>query len=145
MADSSTRDGTAAVLARFLAAFKERDLDALVELIAKDCAVESMASGGLTGRDGLRNLYREWFTAFPDLAVHAQETLVDGDRGALVLTAAGTDLGGFMNLPATGRSFRLQGVIVLTVAGGQVVRYRSVYDFTGLLVQVGILKAKPAV
>jgi predicted ester cyclase len=83
-------------------------------------------------------------TAFPDVAVHASEMLVDGDRGVLSITLAGTDKGGFMGLPPTGRSFRLSAVIVLTVADGQVVRYRSVYDFTGLLVQVGILKAKPA-
>jgi steroid delta-isomerase-like uncharacterized protein len=144
MAESLTRASTAATVARFLSAFKERDLEALVALVSKDCVVESMVSGGLSGREGMRDLYREWFTGFPDLAVHAQETIIDGDRGAVVLTAAGTDLGGFMGQPATGRSFRLQGVIVLTIADEQIVRYRSVYDFTGLLVQVGILKAKPA-
>ena len=139
----ATRDATEAMLLRFLAAFRAHDLTALTSLVSPDCVVDRVSGAGLSGRDGIKHLYGEWFSGFPDMAVHAQETLVDGDRGVLFLTAAGTDTGGFMGLPATGRSFRLTGVIVITVADGQIVRYRSVYDFTGLLVQVGILKAKP--
>jgi steroid delta-isomerase-like uncharacterized protein len=140
----STRDATAAVLSRFLSAMKQRDLSAVVTLVSQDCVIESMTSGGLVGSEGMRHLYGEWLAAFPDLAVHGEETVIDGDRGVLVMTLAGTDLGGFMSLPATGKSFRLSAVMVLTVAESKIVRYRSVYDFTGLLVQVGILKAKPA-
>jgi len=132
------------MLTRWLTAMKARDLETLVALASPDCVAESMLTGQLSGREGIRQIFREVFKAFPDFAVHAQETLIDEDRGVLVLTSAGTDLGGFMGLPPTGRAFRVAVVIVLTVANDQVVRYRSVYDFTGLLVQVGILKAKPA-
>ena len=131
------------MLTRWLDAIKQRNLESLVALVAPHCVVESISSSGLSGREGIRQLYHEWFAGFPDVAVHAEETLIDGDRGVLVLTLAGTDLGGFMGIPATGRSFRLSAALFLTVADEQVVRYRSVYDFTGLLVQVGILKAKP--
>jgi steroid delta-isomerase-like uncharacterized protein len=144
MVESSTRDLTTLILGRLVTLVKQRDLDGLVALASDDCVVESMTKSGLAGRSGIRALFSEWFTAFPDMAVHTQETIVDGDRGVLVLTLAGTDLGGFMGLPATGKAFRLSAVMVLTVADNQIARYRSVYDFTGLLVQVGILKAKPA-
>ena len=142
MADA-TRNATEAVLQKYLAAFRTHDLEAIAALASADCVVDSVAAAGLSGRDGIRQLYREWFAGFPDLAVHTQETLIDGDRAVVFLTVAGTDNGGFMGLPPTGRSFRLTGAIVITVADGQIIRYRSLYDFTGLLVQVGILKAKP--
>ena len=45
--------------------------------------------------------------------------IIDGNRVAQLATAEGTNMGGLMGLP-------------------------RIYDFTGLLVQVGILKAKPA-
>ena len=140
---ATTREATEATLLRFLAAFKAHDLNAIVDLVSPDCVVDSMVAAGLSGRDGIRQLYAEWFQGFPDLAVHAQETLIEGDRAVAFLTTAGTDTGGFMGLPPTGRSFRLIGAVIITVADGQIVRYRSLYDFTGLLVQVGILKAKP--
>ena len=139
-----TREAMEAVMLRWLAGIRQRDLQALADMVSADCVIESLSGAGLAGKDGIKQLYGEWLSAFPDVAVHAQEMLVDGDRGVLSITMAGTDKGGFMGLPPTGRSFRLSIVIVLTVTDGQIVRYRSVYDFTGLLVQVGILKAKPA-
>ncbi len=140
----ATRGATEAMLLRWLAAIRDRDVDRLASLVSPDCEVDAMTSPGMTGRDGIRRIYQEWFNAFPDVAVHAQEMIIEGDRGALVLMMAGTDHGGFMGLPATGRSFRMPCVMLFTVADEQVLRYKSVYDFTGLLAQVGNLKVKPA-
>ncbi len=70
--------------------------------------------------------------------------LIDGDRVALGATLNGTDTGGGMNLPPTGKSFRVPALF-LSHLGESHIRYeRRVYDFTGLLIQVGVLKAKPA-
>ena len=33
---------------------------------------------------------------------------------------------------------------VFEIRGRQIVRERRIYDFTGLLLQIGVLKAKPA-
>ena len=139
-----TRNEVEAILLRWLAGIRARDLAGPAELVSPDCVIESISGAGLSGREGIKHLYGDWINAFPDVAVHAQETLVDGDRGVLVLMMAGTDSGGFMGLPPTGRSFWLSAVIVFTIADGLIVRYKSIYDFTGMLVQVGILKAKPA-
>ena len=141
----TTREAIVAILRRWVMAMNQRDLESLVALVAPDCVVQSSTGAALSGRDGIRHLYGDWFSGFPDMVTHAEDMLVDEDRAVLIFTAAGTDRGGFMGLPATGKSFRQSGVIVLTIADGLVVRYRSVYDFTGLLIQVGILKAKPAV
>src|SRR5580765_5800798 len=72
----STREATEATLLRFLAAFKAHDQNAIANLVSPDCVVDSMVAAGLSGRDGIRQLYAEWFQGFPDLAVHAQETLI---------------------------------------------------------------------
>jgi predicted ester cyclase len=59
-------------------------------------------------------------------------------------TFSGDDRGGFMGLPPTGRHVTIPVVFVYEFRDGQIVHERRVYDFTGLLVQVGTLKAKPA-
>ena len=138
------RNATEATLLRWLAAIRQRDVDALVSMVSVDCDVEAMTSPGMTGRDAITRVYQEWFNAFPDVAVHAQDTIIEDDRGVMVLTIAGTDMGGFMGLPPTGKAFRMTAVMIFTVVNGQVLRYRSVYDFTGLLAQVGNLRVKPA-
>lgn len=59
-------------------------------------------------------------------------------------TISGTDMGGFMGVPATRRPFRMPIVFFYTFRDGQITYERRIYDFTGLLVQIGVLKAKPA-
>jgi predicted ester cyclase len=73
-----------------------------------------------------------------------EELVIEGDRAAEVTSAAGTDTGGFLGLPATGRPFHLPMVILYTFDGPTIVHERRIYDFTGMLVQIGVLKAKPA-
>jgi hypothetical protein len=49
-----------------------------------------------------------------------------------------------MGLPPSGRQFRFRAVFLLRVGDGLVVEEQRIYDFTGLLVQIGALKAKIA-
>jgi hypothetical protein len=44
----------------------------------------------------------------------------------------------------TGRPAQLPIVFVCKVANGLITHERRIYDFTGMLVQIGVLKAKPA-
>ena len=55
-----------------------------------------------------------------------------------------SDIGGFMGLPPTGKRFTLPIVFLLVVRDGRIQYERRIYDFTGLLIQLGVLKAKPA-
>jgi steroid delta-isomerase-like uncharacterized protein len=139
-----TRDEIIAFFARRQDAFARHDAAALAAAHAEDCVMESPWAGTVTGSEAIEQVYRHWFTAFPDVAYQGEELLIDGNRVAQIATFVGTDRGGFMGLPATGRPFRLPLVLVCTLNEHQIVHQRSIYDFTGMLVQIGMLKAKPA-
>ena len=126
------------------AAFLRRDVGALADLYAEDGVVESLMAGTVRGRDAIGNVYRAWFAAFPDVVITSEDLIVDGLRAAHFMTHAGTDSGGFMGLPPTGKPFRIPIVHFFEFRDGRIVRERRIYDFTGLLVQIGVLKAKPA-
>ncbi len=49
-----------------------------------------------------------------------------------------------MGLSPTGKHFQFPLVLIFTFENGLIVHERRIYDFTGLLTQVGVLKAKPA-
>ncbi|MEP7307064.1 MAG: ester cyclase [Acidobacteriota bacterium] len=126
-------------------ALRRRDSTALADLHAQMGVLESPSAGGtVTGRAAIERVYQAWFTAFPDLDFVSDELLVDGDRVVEVGTISGTDTGGFMGLPPTDKPFRLPMIVLFTVKDGHILHERRVYDFTGLLVQIGVLKAKPA-
>jgi predicted ester cyclase len=103
-----------------------------------------MAGGTVRGRRAIEDVYRAMFRAFPDVGFAAEALLIDGDRLAQSLMMTGTDTGGFLGLPPTGKAFRLPIVILCTLTNGCIVHERRIYDFTGMLIQIGVLKAKPA-
>jgi predicted ester cyclase len=121
------------------------DSSTLAGLYAEGGVVESPTAGGsVTGRKAIEQVYQAWFRAFPDLVFSSDELLIDGNRVAEIATITGTDTGGFMGLPPTAKPFKVPILILCTVEGNQIVHERRIYDFTGMLVQIGVLKARPA-
>ena len=140
-----TREHIHALFDRRRSAFNRRDAATLASFHAEAGFLESPSAGGtVSGRPAIERVYQAWFAAFPDFAFSGDELLVDGDRVVEVATVTGTATGEFMGLPPTDRPFRLPVIILCTVKDGHILHERRVYDFTGLLVQIGVLKAKPA-
>ena len=140
-----TRDEILALLARRTEAWRRLDLAALVGDYADNAVVESPLAGGTTeGREQIKHVFETYFSAFPNLEMQQSDVLVDNQRAVVVATFVGTDSGGFMGMPATGRRVTIPVVFIYEFKDGKIVRDRRIYDFTGMLVQVGTLKAKPA-
>ena len=139
-----THEEVASLLNRRFTALNLRDMGGLMALHANDSVVESPLGGEAKGAEAIRKVYEAWLASFPDARFEAEPPIVDGDRVAQVATVHGTDIGGFMGLPPTGKKFTMPMVFLFTFSNGQILHERRVYDFTGLLIQLGVLKAKPA-
>jgi predicted ester cyclase len=98
----------------------------------------------LEGRAEIEHVYRLWLSAFPDMTIHVDEVLVDGARVVQIARLAGTHAGDFFGLAPTGRHVEAQVALLMTITDGLVSEERRIFDFTGVLVQVGVLKAKPS-
>lgn|SRR5262245_21598796 len=138
-----TRDDILSLFARRQDAWRRRDAVALSADHSEDCTMISPMAGIVSGRGAIGNVYSVWLTGFPDFTLQDEELLVDGDRVVQISTASGTDTGGFMGLPPSGKAFRIPTVFLYQLRDGKIVRFRTIYDFTGVLVQIGMLKAKP--
>ena len=139
-----TRTEITQLFERWREVANRHDVTGLVQLYAETSIVESpMAGGAVTGRAAHAELLTALFEGIPDVRIKIDETYIDGHRVVQAGTFSGTDTGSFMGLPPTGKPFRLPIVILCTVQDGLIVHERRIYDFTGLLVQIGVLKAKP--
>jgi steroid delta-isomerase-like uncharacterized protein len=138
-----TRDEVDRFLSRRERAWFDRDASALAVDYAEACIVDSPTHGRQTTRGAVRAVYATWFEAFPDLKFEREDVLVDGDRVAVCFRATGTHRKPFGVVPASGRSLEITGVFIFTFQDGQIVREKRYYDSTSLLVQIGVLKAKP--
>lgn len=139
-----TRDEMLDLCRQWEDANNRRDLDALADLYSETAHVESPMASGLAGREGAVKASEGFFSAFPDATLTIEPPLVDGDRVAFVAEIAGAQVGSFMGLAPTGKTIRFRLAFLWDVHDGRIVRDRRLYDFTGLLVQVGVIKAKPA-
>ena len=139
-----THDEIAAMFARRDEAFEEMDAAALAADYAEDALIDSPTAGPHRGPAAAARALDGVFHAFADMTSRTESLLIDGDHVAQVMTIEGTNLGGLMGLPASGRHFRLPAVFLYELRGDKIVRERRIYDFTGMLVKIGVLNARPA-
>ena len=139
-----TREEIVSLLDRRFAALNARDVAALMTTHADDGVLDSPLGGRAAGPDAIRRVYDAWLASFPDAQFDPEPPIVDADRVAQVVTVTGTDQGGFMGFPPTGKRFAMPMVFLFTMRDGKIQHERRVYDFTGLMIQLGVLKAKPA-
>jgi steroid delta-isomerase-like uncharacterized protein len=126
-------------------AMDRQDVDALTALYAPDCVVESpMAGSTVRGRAAVAHVYHTLFEAFPDLTYTPDDLVIEGDVAVQIAMVTGTDTGGFMGMPPSGRPVRVPVTILCRFSDGGIAHERRIYDFTGMLVQAGVLKARPA-
>lgn len=126
-----------AILARRQDGYARHDAAALARDYAEDCVVESPIAGRHQGRAAVEETLRILFSAFPDLRMETEEFLTFGNRAVWTSRAMGTDNGGFMGLPPTGKPFSTPLIFLLTFGDdGKIVHERRLYDFSRLLLHL---------
>jgi len=139
-----TRDEIVAFFERRQELYDDFDAAALAADYADDVVIESPLAGTHRGRAAAEQALRAVFEAFRDMKMKMGSLVIDGDRVAQVLSIEGTHIGEFMGVPPSSKPFRLTAVFLYELGARQIIRERRIYDFTGLLVQIGLLKAKRA-
>jgi steroid delta-isomerase-like uncharacterized protein len=124
--------------------WNRRDSEALTRRHAEDGTIISPIFRNVHGRAEILASYQSLFATFPDWQYVCQQLLVDGGRIAQEFTVRATHSGTFMGLPPTGRKFDIRGVLLFEMKDDLIAHERRYYDFTGLLIQLGILRSKPA-
>jgi steroid delta-isomerase-like uncharacterized protein len=138
-----TREQIAAVIQVMQKAWTARDPAALAAAHTEDGVVVSPIFGEVRGLKDIQRSYEELFRAFADWTLEGQDLIVDGDRAVQVIAVSATHTSELFGVEATHRRFRFQGVLLFDFRDGKVAQERRMYDFTGMLVQLGVLKAKP--
>lgn len=139
-----TREEIIALLDRREIGWKQHDPKILAEPYASDAVIESPISGTSNGAQEIRESYERLLRAWSPLEHVREELLVDGHRVVSAFELRGTHSGEFFRLPPTGKKFTIRGVSLMTIGNGRITHERRVYDFTGLLVRLGVLKATVA-
>ncbi len=140
-----TRDELQAILERQVETWNRHDPAAIARLHAQDGIVESPMYATRQGRPAIEEAYAAFFKSFRDATLVVEAMLLELPRAAVFATVQATHTDDFFGLPGTGRRLEFRNARLLTLNDeGLIAHERRIYDFTGLLLQVGVLKAKPA-
>jgi steroid delta-isomerase-like uncharacterized protein len=127
------------VVREYFAALARRDVDAIAALWAPDGTDHIASQVDAIGPNGVRAYFGELFTAFPDFALAVETTVAQDDKVAVHWTATATMTGPLWGLEPTGAHVSIEGIDLLHVRDGKIVRNDAVPDGMSLARQVGLL------
>ena len=125
-------------------AWQRHDVAALAEDHTEDGKVISPVGGEVKGHSAIQSIYKGWFSSFPDVEYRTEHLLIDGNRAVQFVKMAGIQKGDFCGLAPTGKRFEVRCAFLFFFAEGKIAQEIRIYDFTGMLLQLGVLKAKPS-
>lgn len=138
-----TREQVVAMAQAMERSWNAHDGAALAANHAEESVVESPIFGTVRGRAAIQRAHEEFFRAFADGTLETIELIIDGSRVAQLFVVEATHTSELFGVEATHRRFKIQGVLFFELRDGKIVHERRIYDFTNLLVQIGVIKAKP--
>src|SRR3954466_7248316 len=96
------------------------------------------------GIDAFLPFYDRFITTFPDLHVHVEDVIVEGDQSALRLRATGTHTGDAMGVPPTGKRVTFTAIIWTRWKDGKIIEGWNEFDAWGMMQQIAPPPAPPA-
>ncbi|MBN2133304.1 MAG: ester cyclase [Sedimentisphaerales bacterium] len=120
-------------------AWSQGQLAVVDECVAAGYVYHEPALGEVHGPEGLKQTIMAYRTAYPDLQFTIEDLIAEGDLVALRWSAAGTQKGELMGIPATGLATTTVGINLARFdADGKIVEEWCSWDVLGLMQQLGV-------
>jgi steroid delta-isomerase-like uncharacterized protein len=129
----------AEVVTRYFDALARRDVEAMAALWAPDGEEHIASQVDAVGPNGVRAYFTELFTAFPDFTLTVQTTVAEDDKVAVHWKATANMTGPLWGLEPTGAHIEIEGIDLLRVRDGLIVRNDAVPDGMALARQIGLV------
>ena len=117
------------------------DVDGFGEFLAKDFVEHEETPGLAPTKEGVKEFFRMYLAAFPDLRMNAEDVLVSGDKAVARVRATGTNEAAFMGMPATGKRIDVQLIDIFQFSDGLVLEHWGVIDALAMMQQLGVVPA----
>jgi steroid delta-isomerase-like uncharacterized protein len=134
----------AATLRRMYELINAHDVDGFGEMLAEDFVEHEETPGLAPTKEGVKDFFRMYIAAFPDLRFDAEDVLASGGKVVGRIRATGTHTGDFMGIPPTGKSVSVQAVDIIRFGDDGLAReHWGVFDAMAMMQQLGVVPAGP--
>jgi steroid delta-isomerase-like uncharacterized protein len=111
------------------------------ELLAPDGIIHGLGEGSIDvrGPAGFKVFLRNMRSAFPDVHIDIEDTIVQGGKAVVRVVLEGKHLGDGLGLPPTGQGVSIAGIVIVRVSGDQIAEGWNSWDQLGLLRMLGAI------
>jgi steroid delta-isomerase-like uncharacterized protein len=102
---------------------------------------EPSSPAPVTSSEALKQYVGTFLTAFPGIHFTIDDLLAEGDKVLWRFTARGTHTGPLMNIPPTGKSTNVTGMVLFRVANDKIAEVWVNFDTLGMLQAIGVIPA----
>jgi steroid delta-isomerase-like uncharacterized protein len=136
--DDAARDAKAVARALADEVLSRGDMDVFDRLIADDYVNHNIPVPGVPGtKDGFRSLVVATRAAFPDVTVHIDQIVAQGQFVVFRDHVEATSRADFFGVPANGRRIAWTEIHFLRVVNGRITEHWTNFDQLGILLQLG--------
>src|SRR4051794_11070332 len=112
---------------------------AVDEMLAEDGIGYGLPSGDIRGPAAFKEYQRLLISAYPDLRVEVEDTVVEGDKIAARCRVTGVHQGEGLGVAPTNQPVEFTGMVIVRVKDGKIVEAWNEFDFMTMYKQVGAL------
>ena len=98
---------------------------------------EELLPGLEPNREGVKQFFKMFRSAFPDLHFQVDEMFAAEDKIVAQVTITGTHQGTFMNMPPTGNKISYKAIDIFRLVNGKVVEHWGIGDNAKMMQQLG--------
>ena len=90
-----------------------------------------------TNKEGFKHFIYLLWKAFPDIRIIFEDIIIEGNKVVCRYNLAGTHKGEFMDLQATGKQFKVNGMTIFSFRDAKCIERWNLVDIMSLMEQLG--------
>ena len=110
---------------------------AIDDLLADNFVFNYASPGTKPDREGYKQAVKGPRASFPDIEFTTEEMVAEDDKVAIYWKGTATHKGEFFGIAPTGKRVTVQGISIIQIVDGKIVREVGYMDTLGVLQQIG--------
>jgi steroid delta-isomerase-like uncharacterized protein len=121
----------------FDSVWNKQDESAIDRLLHPQAIAHGLGPQPIRGPEQFKTFSRAFKTAFANIKIHVERTVVQGDTVVALCHVTGKHNGDSLGGPASGREVDFWGTTIFRFNGGQIVEGWNTFDFLTMYQQIG--------